>query len=226
VGYATPLIGLSLGALLTAAGLALWDGLRHMDGLARATRVARWIAGGLLLVAIVPLWITGDSALALSLTLTAAIAAPPIRHRPSPWYDAAALLPALALTGIGFSRITGLVRGDLVAPPLSIVSIVFSGLAARVLSEALGALVNPAAAPSRLFDTLFLLLTLLVGAGALTTLWQRGVVWEGMARESGLASVWLAWTAAWLSPREHPRLKAGLIGVAAALLVILTFGIG
>jgi hypothetical protein len=104
---------------------------------------------------------------------------------------------------------------------LSIVSIIYSGLAARVLSEALGALVSPTAAPGRLFDALYLLLTLLAGAGALTTLWQRGVVWERTARESGLAGVWLAWTAAWLSPRQRPRLRAGLIAAATLLLIVL-----
>jgi hypothetical protein len=225
VGYATPLIGLSLGALLTAAGLALWDGLRRRDRRARTIRLVRWVAGGLLLAAIVPLWITGDSALALSLTLAAAIAAPPTRHRPSPWYATAALLPALILTGISFSQTAGFVRGRLIAPPLSIVSIVYGGLAARVLSEALGTLVSPTAAPSRLFDALYLLLTLLTGAGALTTLWRRGVVWERTARESSLAGVWMAWTAAWLGPHEHPRLKAGLIGVAATLLIVLALGV-
>ena len=95
------------------------------------------------------------------------------------------------------------------------------GLVARVLGEALGTLVNPTATPSRLFDVLYMLLTLLVGAITLTTLWQRGVVWERSPAESGLLGAWLAWSAAWLSPCEHPRLRAALIAIATLLLVLL-----
>jgi hypothetical protein len=227
VGYATSLIELGFGALLMATGLALWDGFRQMPGLAHAIRVLRWGVGGLLLIAILPLWVAGHSALVLSLTLMAAIAAPPDRRSLSPRRNAVALLPVLVLTGACTFLITGLVqtRGDIVSP-VGLVATVYGGLAARVLSEALGALASPTAVAGRLFDALYLLLTLLIGANALVNLWQRGVVWEGNPEESGLLGVWLAWGAAWLSPHRRPRLRAGLVAVAALLLIILAVGAG
>ncbi len=227
MGYAAPLIGLSFGALLTALGLALWDGIRPMPRLARAIRVIRWGIGGLLLIAILLLWVTGGSALVFSLVLMAAIAAPPPHQRPSPWYDANTLLPTLVLTGACLFLITGLVqtRGD-IASSVSLAAAVYGGLAARVLGEALGTLASPGTPISRLFDVLYLLLTLLVGANALTTLWQRGLVWEGNPEQSSLLGAWLVWSAAWLSPRERPRLRAVLAAVAAMQLVILALGMG
>jgi hypothetical protein len=222
VGYAASLIGLSFGALLMATGLALWDGFRSMPGLAHAIRVLRWGVGGLLLVAILPLWGAGRSALVLSLTLMAAIAAPPARRDLLPRRGAVALLPVLVLAGTCTFLVTGLVQtgGDVVSSA-SLVATVYGGLAARVLSEALGALASPAEVPGRLFDTVYLLLTLLLGANALTNLWQRGLAWEGTPDESGLLGVWLAWSAAWLSPRRRPRLRAGLVAIAALLLIVL-----
>jgi hypothetical protein len=98
---------------------------------------------------------------------------------------------------------------------------VYGGLAARVLSEALGTLASSDTPTSRLFDAVYLLLTLLVGADALTTLWQRGLVWDGNPNQSGPLGAWLVWSAAWLSPRERPRLRAVLTVLAAVLLVIL-----
>jgi hypothetical protein len=89
------------------------------------------------------------------------------------------------------------------------------------LSEALGTLTNPITVPGRLFDALYLLLTMLIGANALANLWQRGMAWERSPGESGLLGVWLAWSAAWLCPRERPRLRAVLAAVAAVLLIVL-----
>jgi hypothetical protein len=220
VSYAAPLIGLSFGALLTASGLALWDGFHRVQGLPRAVPVVRWAAGGLLLAAILPLWVAGSPALVISLILMAAIAAPPIRRHSSPWHTVVILLPALALTGIGFFLAAGFARaGGDIASPASLAAAICGGLAARVMGEALGVLASPDAPLGRLFDALYLLLTLLVGANALTTLWQRGVMW-GSAGESSAAGVWLAWSAAWLSPRKPSRLRAALVVAAALLLVV------
>lgn len=227
MGYVTPLIGLSFGALLTATGLALRDGFHPMPGLAHAARVIRWGVGGLLLIAILPLWAAGYPTLVLSLTLVAAIAAPPARRDLSSRYYAVTLLPVLVLTGTCFFLITRVVqaRGD-IASSVSLVAAVYGGLAARVLSEALDALASPTAVPGRLFDALYLLLTLLIGADALVNLWQRGLAWEGNPEVSGLLGVWLVWSAAWLGPRKHSRLRAGLSAVAAVLLIMLALGIG
>jgi hypothetical protein len=221
VGYVTPLIGLSLGALLMAVGLALWDGSRPVPGLAHAIRVIRWGTGGLLLIAILLLWVAGYSTLAISITLMAAIAAPPARRNLSPRYSAITLLPVLVLTGACFFLVMGPVqRGD-ISSSTSLAATVCGGLAARVLSEALGTLTSPTTVPGRLFDALYLLLTLLTGANALANLRQRGVVWEGTSGESGLLGAWLVWSAAWLCPRERPRLRAVLAAVAAVLLIVL-----
>ena len=227
MGYAIPLIGLSFGALLTVTGLALREGFRPMPGLAYATRVIKWKIEKLLLAAILPLWVVGHSALVLSLALMAAIAAPPPRRNLSFRYNAITLLPVLVLTGACLLLITGLVQArEDVASSASLVATICGGLAARVLSEALGALAGSTVVPGRLFDALYLLLTLLAGANMLAKLWQRGLAWEGNPEESGLLGVWLTWSAAWLSPRSRPRLRAGLIAVAAVLLIILALGAG
>jgi hypothetical protein len=49
-------------------------------------------------------------------------------------------------------------------------------------------------------------------------------VWGGTASEGGMAGVWLAWSAAWLGPRQPPRLRAALTAVAASLLIVLAAG--
>lgn len=223
--YATPLIGLSFGALLMATGLALWGRSRSIPGLAHAIHVLRWGVSGLLLIAILPLRVAGHSTLMLSLTLMAAIAALPVRRNLSPRYNGITMLPVLVLTGACVFLITGLVQtGGDIASSTSLAAVVCGGLAARVLSEALGTLASPPAASGRLFEALYLLLTLLTGANTLANLRQRGVVWEGNSGESGLLGAWLAWSAAWLSPRQRPRLRAGLAAVAALLLIILALG--
>jgi hypothetical protein len=219
---------LSLGALLTALGLALWNRSRQVSGLSPAIRAIKWTAAGLLLATTPLVWIGSRPALVLHLTLAAAIATPPAgRRHHLPRRDAVTVLPALALAGAGFFLDAGGTRfGGHTISAMSLAVAVYSGLAARVLGEALGRLANPAAPVSRLFDALYLLLTLLVGANALATLWQRGVVWEASPGESGLPGVWLAWSAAWLIPHARARLKAGLIAVAAILLIVLALGTG
>jgi hypothetical protein len=227
VGYAAPLIGLGFGALLTVAGLAVWGGFRPTPGLDRAIRAIRWGVAGLLLVASLLLWIGGDFPLVASLALMAAIAAPPARQHSWPWHDAIALLPAFILTGTCLFLLVG--RVQIVGEPSAstrVAAAVYGGLAARVLSGALRALASSSAMPGRLFDALYLLLTLLAGADALTALWRRGLAWGGNPGQSGLLGAWLAWSAAWLGPRGRPRLRATLIAVAAVLLVVLGLGIG
>jgi hypothetical protein len=223
VGLAIPLLGLSFGALLTASGLALWGRFRRVEGLALATRAIKWMATGLLLAAIPFLWIENLPAVILQLTLMAAIVVPPVgRRQPLPWHDATTMLPALVLAGIGLFLVAGPAQvGRDAITITSLAPAIYGGLAARTLGEALGTLASPAASTSRLFDALYLLLTLATGTNALTTLWQRGIVWVGDPAESGLLGAWLAWSAAWLSPCRRPRLRAALIVVATLLLVVL-----
>jgi len=254
---ATPLIGLGVGMLLAAVGLALWNGLQQVKELPHAIRAISWMASGLLLFALPFLWVEahGHYWRILHLTLMAAIAAPSVKHHQhSPWHDAIRILPSLVLSGTSLALVAGIaqrgihytglltvpvimIRDGLIAPfpanPLAEPRILLGpafmicdGLVARVLGEALGALVSPATPPGRLFDALYLLLTLLVGANALVSLWQRGVAWEGSASEGGLIGAWLVWNAAWLSRRWHPRLRAALTTVAALLLIVLAQNVG
>ena len=226
MGLAIPLLGLSFGTLLTASGLAFWGKFRQAEGLFLATRTVKWMATGLLLAAAPFLWIGSHPALILHLTLAAAIAAPSVdRHQHLQWRDAMAVLPALLLSGLGLFLATGPAQARMSALTLvDLTPAIYGGLAARTLGEALGALANPAAAMSRLFDALYLLLTLAAGATTLATLWEQGMAWEGNPADSDLLGVWLAWSAAWLSPREHPRLRAALIATATLLLVLLALG--
>jgi hypothetical protein len=67
----------------------------------------------------------------------------------------------------------------------------------------------------------YALLTVLAGSMAIVNLWRQGTVWGATAGESGLAGVWLAWSAAWLGPRRPLRLHALLTIVAASSLIVL-----
>jgi hypothetical protein len=67
----------------------------------------------------------------------------------------------------------------------------------------------------------YALLTLLAGGVAIVNLWRQGTVWGATASESGLAGVWLAWSAAWLGPHRPLRLRALLTIVAASSLILL-----
>jgi hypothetical protein len=223
---AAPLIGLGTGMLLAAVGLAVWNGLQQVKGAPHAIRAISWMASGFLLFALPFLWIEAHSRywIILHLTLMAAIAAPLTgRDRPG-WRNVIAVLPGLVLASAGFLLVVGAALPEPRISELGLVGLalmVFSGFVARVLGETLVALVSPDTPPRRLLDALYLLLTLLVGANALVSLWRRGVAWEGSGSEGGLIGAWLAWSAAWLSRRWHPRLRAGLIAVAALLLILL-----
>jgi hypothetical protein len=223
---ATPLVGIGLGALLTAVGLALWDTFGRIRGLAQAVRAVAWMTCAVLLLAALLLW-TQDSrrsALALRLIPMAAIAAPLIGSHRSARRSAATMLPTLILVGIGLYSVTGPLQPDAAGLEPTLVDlalVAYAGLIVRVIGEALGTQVDPATPPSRLFDALYVAFTLLIGGNALLNLWQRGVAWEGNGTESGLVGAWLTWSGAWLTPLHRPRLRAAFITGAALLLLTL-----
>ncbi|RLC95122.1 MAG: hypothetical protein DRI77_10315 [Chloroflexi bacterium] len=216
--------GLACGALLAATGLTLWDSFRPAPGIFRAVRVIGWLASLFLLTGALLAW-PGDRGLstpALRLTLMAALAAPQItrRRRNSHWSDVMLILPSLALTGGGIFCSLGTVEieaGRLPSASVELALLICGGLGARALGEAMSACRS-----GRSFIAAYVLLTLLVGELALVNLWQRGVVWGSAPGAGGLAGAWLVWSAAWLWPRRHPRLRAGLTAVAALLLIVIT----
>ena len=132
------------------------------------------------------------------------------------------ILPALILSGAGFFWVSMPVASEAARPPVMPVElavVVCGGLGARALGEALSKIVAQTPHGERLPTVTYVLLTLLVGGTALANLWQRGTVWGENTSEGGLAGAWLAWSAAWLSPRQRSWLRAGLIVVAASLLI-------
>lgn len=225
--------GLACGTLLAAVGLTLWDSFRRVPGLSRAVRAIGWLAGAFLLIGALLAWPRDRSfsAPAPRLILMAALAAPPGTHRRrnAPWSNVMLILPALVLAGGGLLWSPRPVETEVGRLPVALMELallICGGLGARALGKALseittstshvkwpalGQVEGPAAA--------YVLLTLLVGGTALVNLWQRGTVWGGTAGEGGLAGSWLAWGAAWLGPRQHPRLRTVLIVVAALLLI-------
>jgi len=235
--------------LLAAAGLALWDGFRQVPGLSRAVDVNAWLAGALLLLGALLAW-QGDRSLstlvpspstplgvdsvegrAPHLILMAALAAPPPprahRRRYAPWGDTLRILPALALAGAGLfwnPEFIEMGAGNSSPALVGLGVVVCAGLGARALGEALSEIAGSTPHLERSFVAAYALLTLLVGGTVLVNLWQRGAVWDGTAGQSGLAGAWLAWSAAWLGPRQPPRLRAGLIATGALLLTALAAG--
>lgn len=223
---------LACGVLLGAAGLALWDGFRQTPGLARAVDSNAWLAGALLLVGALLAWqgysLSGP---APHLILMAALAALPLpripRRRSAPWSEAIRVLPALALAGVGLFWAPGPAAAGAGNASLALVELgvlVCAGLGARALGQALSEMAGPTPHLEWPFAAAYALLTLLVGGTALSNLGQRGSVWDGTAGQSGLAGAWLAWSAAWWGPGQPPRLRAGLIGAASLLLIVLAAG--
>lgn len=240
---------LACGVLLAAAGLALWDGFRHMPGLARAVDANAWLAGALLLTGALLAWqgthspsglvpsgvegpaLSGPEGPAPHLMLLAALAALPLpgihRRRSAPWNGAIRVLPALALAGMGLFWTPEPAVAGAGNPSLALVQlglVVCAGLGARALGQALSEMADPTPHIEGPFAAAYALLTLLASGTALVNLGQRGSVWDGTAGQIGLVGAWLAWSAAWWGPRKPPRLRAGLIAAVSLLLIALAAG--
>jgi len=234
------LTGLACGMLVTATGLALWGRFHQVPGLGQAVQAIRWVAGPALLVG--ALWARLSdrslSPMTSRLVLMAALATlPPARYwikspRPRVQASVMLLLPPLILTGTALllSQESSDASGLPPVPPAEIAVTICGGLGVRTLGEALDKLVArvpraEAAAGSAShtnqgsFVTTYALLTLVVGGVAMVSLWQRGTVGEGTDGENGLVGTWLAWSAAWVCPRQPPWLREALTVVAALSLV-------
>lgn len=228
-----PLIftGLAWGMLLAATGLALWDDFRRVSGVSHAVPVIRWVAGALLVVGALLAW-QGDRSLptpAPRLMLMAALAAPPAVHhlRLSRWSNVWLILPALVLAGAGLLWTSASTEAGMGSSPVVLVEvavIICGGLGARALAAVLSESATSSPHVEWPSTAAHALLTVIVGGTVLVNLWQRGLVWDGTAGESGLAGAWLAWTAAWVGPRRPPWLRAALTAVAAVLLIVLAAG--
>lgn len=220
------LTGLSWGMLLAGNGLAVWDGFREMPGLSHAVRIIDWGAWALLLIAIPVGHKTGfpEQAQNLILMATAVLGTLLGTQRRSSWSNARGVLPAVILTGValfwGSASVGDEAGRDAVAIPVRWGILLCGTCGAAVLSAVLGDMVDWTPRVKRVSTITYALLTLLITGVALVNLWQRGVAWAGTGGESGLLGAWLIWSAAWLGPRQRPRLRAALV-VAAALSVIV-----
>lgn len=216
--------GLAWGMLFAAVGLARWDGSRPTPGLSRAVWVLGWLTGVLLLAGAMLAWWGGYhlSSPTLRLILMAALAAPlGIRHHHrSPWGNPVRTLPALILAGVALFQIVEPAAGNSNSPvtPVGLAVVFCGGLGAQALGEALSETIDSTSHVKWPSVATWALLTLLVSGTALVNLWQRGMIWKGAIGEGMLAGTWLAWSAAWLSPHERPRLRGALVTVAALLL--------
>ena len=227
------LAGLACGALLTTAGFALWHALRPLRGLAQAVQGLGWLAGALSLSSALSAWLNaGDFAPCVPhLLLMAALAAPADPYHPViPWNGFLRLLPPLALawagllcaaTPVGTGASGPLVSGGPPALGLELAVVVCGGLGARALGQAFGEAVTSAPGLTWSSAAAYAWLTVLLGGVALVSLVRRGSVWDGTSAEVALASVWLVWSAVWLSLRRPSRLRAALTCVAAAFLIAL-----
>ena len=227
------LAGLACGALLTTAGFALWHALRPLRGLAQAVQGLGWLAGALLLSSALSAWLNGGDFVPCvpHLLLMAALAAPADPYHPViPWHGFLRLLPPLALAWAGLicaaipvgTEASGLqVSGGPLALGLELAVVVCGGLGARALGQAFGEAITSTPGLTWPSAAAYAWLTVLVGGVALANLARRGSVWDGTSTEAALASVWLVWSAAWLSLRHPSRLHAALTCLAAAFLIVL-----
>jgi hypothetical protein len=108
--------------------------------------------------------------------------------------------------------------------------VICAGLGACTLGEVLAEIITPGpdaegGAPDRvdgLLNATYALLTLVVGGTELINLWQPGLAWGQTSGISRLTGVWLVWSAAWLSPRHIPWLRASLTIVSVLALLWAT----
>jgi hypothetical protein len=161
------------------------------------------------------------------LILMAALAIPLKMDAPerASWTSALLYLPAslLALAAL-IQMVTpgaAVPSGDWVTPVRFSLA-VCGGLGGRALGQSLRVIVVGLPCVEWPGTLTHGLTTLLFGSASLVSLWQRGTMWGGAdpVLKGGIAGAWLAWSAAWLTPRRYSRLRGGLTIVAALLLIL------
>jgi hypothetical protein len=215
------LAGLACGVLLAAIGLTIWGEFRQAPGLSRTVYVVRWVAWVSLLFAAG--WLLSQGTLTLSefgprLVVMAAVAAVPSPCLSS-WDTIVRALPPLLLVGAALFwpfESAGNDANPLPVESVELIAIFCGGLGAQALGRILDVFKGKAEEPSPVAYTL---LTLMVGGMALVSLWQRGSVGRGATIEGMLAIAWLVWSAARVKLNMFRWLRAGLIIVAASMLV-------
>lgn len=235
------LVGMGCGMLLVAVSFGLWSDYRGSRAVSRGAQAAAWAAAGVLVVGALLAWGSGLPALesligvvdrqpikgsALSLILMAALAVPVKADAPqkAPWGTALLYLPASLLALAALFEITAsdevLSSTDWVTPVRFSLA-VCGGLGARALGQSLQVIVVGVPYVEWPGTLTYGLTTMLFGSATMVNLLQRGTPWDGnpMLR-GGITGAWLAWTADWLTPRRHLRLRAVLTITAAVLLIV------
>lgn len=236
------LIGLGCGMLLVAVSFGLWSGYLGEPALSRGAHATAWGAAGVLVAGALLVWGSGLPALeslvgvidrqgfegpVLSLILMAALAIPLKVNVPQSglWSCSLLYLPAWVLATMALMQIVtpGMVvlRTDWVTPVRFSLA-VCGGLGARALGQSLQLIAAGVTYVEWPGTLTYALTTLVFGFIALVNLWQRGQLWAGTnpVLRGGLAGAWLAWSADWLAPRRHRRLRGVLTIVAALLLIV------
>ena len=235
------LVGLSCGLLLAAVALGLGSGYRGGRSLLRGAQAAAWGSAGVLVLGALLTWGSGLPALesligvidrgalegpVLSLVLMAGLAVPLKVERPEValWscgllYLPAWLLSTAALVEMSTPSTAPLDTGWITPVRFSLA--VCGGLGARAVGQSLQLMATGIPAIAWPGQLAYGLMTVLVGSATLINLWQRGRMWAGPdpILRGGITGAWLAWTADWLAPRRHGRLRAGLTIVAGLFLI-------
>lgn len=237
------LLGLGCGMLLAAVSFGLWGGFQGAQALSRGAHAAAWGAAGVLVVGALLAWGSGLPALesligvvdrgalegpVLSLILMAALAIPlkvDVRQE-ALWSCALLYVPAWVLALAALVRIVtpgGAVPSTDWVTPVRFSLAVCGGLGARALGQSLRLMTDDAPYVAWPDELAYGLTTLLFGAVTLANLWQRGRVWSyaDPVLQGGIVGAWLVWSADWLAPRRHRRLRA-LLSIVAALLLMVT----
>jgi hypothetical protein len=225
------LVGLGFGLSMTATAAPVWSGLGDKDdtwrmSTARGAWATSWLATALLVGAGFALWADGMSLSTLSfrLAVLAAVAAPSARNSSDErWGRTLESLPSTLLSGLALLQIakpsptaTALGTGIFISVGL----LICGGLATRAVRQALRK-----GAEIRFEDgwrtpvATYVLLTLLTGGMAFSSLVRYGWLWTDAPVTSALGATWLVWSATWLAGGRSARLHAGLIGVSSLLLV-------